>query len=184
MDEITPIISKPRKPRRNGRIDPKLVAKDYALTTTAAILAGKELPGSADISHLNTHISRRTRAQIAALIGPDPDQFRRDLANQLLVTARECADFILRDLPNQKPDTRAFTLCALVDKSEQLNAKLASSPASAGVRDAVNLTLSGDIRSQILIQLAPGPGSGAEQQSPQLNNTSQNEPLDAAKVDS
>ena len=155
--EPIPPVSKPLPPplgqmaaKRMGRPSRASRAKDFAATATASVLAGKNLP-----VHANRPLPLAVRAELNKILGPDIDQFRLLLADTFLAMAQECAEHIRADLPNQKPETRAFTMSVLIDKSEALRGKLSSNPRTAAVNVQVNIGSDAELRAQLLAALSP-----------------------------
>lgn len=148
----TPKPSKPRKSKGTAsKPTPRtLDPASYAQEIASAVIAGKPIPGSSDLTHQHQSLTRLSRAQLAKLIGPDVDAFRSSLADKLLATADALADAIFRDIDSMKTGERAFALSAVVDKGEQLRGKLASSPHSAAVNVQVNIGSDASIRSSLL----------------------------------
>ena len=155
--EAIPPVSQPlptllgqRAAKRMGRPSRASRAKDFAATATASVLAGKNLP-----VHADRPLPLAVRAELNKILGPDIDQFRLLLADTFLAMAQECAEHIRADLPNQKPETRAFTMSVLIDKSEALRGKLSSNPRTAAVNVQVNIGSDAELRAQLLAALSP-----------------------------
>jgi hypothetical protein len=155
--ETAPVSSPTAAPVKRGRGRPrKLPVEPIAQQIAHAVIAGKDIPGTHDHAYLTANGGTRLeRAIVAKILGPDVEAFRLALADKMLAVADEMTNAIHRDIDEMPPASRAFALCALTDKAEQLRAKLATSPRSAQVNVQINQFGPGTVdRSAILAALA------------------------------
>lgn len=193
-----PLLSSPLKTsqhkggRPKGRLNNKTLkarAKPIAEVIAAHLLTDKPVLGVAKIA--NGPLSKSAREEIVRVIGNDPEAFRAALADQLLITGAELIAAIRRDVDIMKPESRAYSLAVVVDKAEQLRARLASTPKSAQVnvqinswgpqsvdRGAILAALNGDVNALMTAANTPQPRTP----SPALPFDSASLPVDVTTV--
>jgi hypothetical protein len=100
-------------------------------------------------------LSQSTKAAILSLLGEDIDAAKAQFADYLLAGARRMAGLIVEQADELPPGQRAFALSVLIDKSEALRGKMASTAAGAKVNIQINNFGDGVDRDQLIKDLHP-----------------------------
>lgn len=144
-------IPPPASPKKAEKMVKKLVAD-----SVAAIVQDKEAVLTDVDRRQYDEMSGRVRAQIMALLGPDVEAARSLFADEMLSTARLLVQRIAKEASEIPHSNLAFTMSCLVDKSEALRNKQASSAAGAKVAIQINNYGDGAVdRAELMAQLHP-----------------------------
>lgn len=95
-------------------------------------------------------LREKDKAIITSLLGEDIEEAKRHFADYLLAGARKMAGLIIEEANELPPQARAFAMSVLIDKSEALRAKQAST--SGGARVAIQINNYGDVDRDALIR--------------------------------
>jgi hypothetical protein len=100
-------------------------------------------------------LSQKTKAAILSILGENIEEAKGQFADYLLAGARKMAGLIIEQADELPPGQRAFALSVLIDKSEALRAKQASSANGAKVMVQINNYGDGIDREALIRDLHP-----------------------------
>ena len=144
-------IPPPASPKKAEKI-----VKAFVADSVAAIVADKEKVLTDSDHRQYEQMTGRVKAQIMSLLGPDVEAARTLFADEMLATARLLVQRIANEASSLPHSTLAFTMSCLVDKSEALRNKQASSASGAKVAIQINNYGDGAIdRNELMAQLHP-----------------------------
>ena len=146
-------IPQPASPK-----EAKEMMKTLAIEATKAVVEGKKLNTEAVARY--EHMSSVVRAHILSYLGEDIEKARGVFADELLSNARKAAQYLMDNFEGLPPSVQSFVFTAMVDKSELLRTKNATSAAGANVGNQVNVFCGGGVDKEAIIAQLTGAAFG------------------------
>ncbi len=132
------------------------VVKKLVADSVGAIVEDKRAELSPTATKQFERMSRETRRRVVSLLGTDIEAARTLFADEMLATARQIVQRIAREADQLPHSTLGFVMSCLIDKSEALRAKQASTAGGARVNVQINAYGDGAIdRLELMKELHP-----------------------------